>query len=107
MKTLVVFGLLGLFSATAFGAGSEAIIKQRAKEISNQNNVRQGVAPPTQPPPGTKAAAAPAAPAPVAQPTAAGRLQLDLAGIKVNSQITPAQKQQIAQDLMAVATGAK
>ena len=44
--------------------GSEQIIKQRARELSNQNNVRQGVQAPA---PATPGAVAPATAAP-AQP---------------------------------------
>src|SRR5713226_3042053 len=56
---LVVSG--SLLALNAFAAGSEAIIKQRAKELSNQNNVRQGVPSPAQPPPQANQTAPPAA----------------------------------------------
>ena len=72
-----------LFADAVFGQSSEVIIKQRAKELSNQNNVRQGVAPPTQQKP------APGAPAatPVTQPQnpALTKLQTDLAAIQAGS----------------------
>jgi len=91
-----------LVKESAFGAGSEAIIRQRAKELSNQNNVRQGVPPPA-------AKAPPAASQSAAQPavTPTVKLQSDLATIKVNSPVTAAQKQQIVSDLMALAQGKK
>lgn len=98
---LAVFGLASLLPAAAFAAGSEAIIKQRAKELSNQNNVRQGVAPP--------AAAAPAASGAAARPTltpqqqALARIQSDLAAIK--SPVTQEQRQRLTADLMALAQG--
>jgi hypothetical protein len=103
MKRISVVALLmALMSVVAFGQGSQQIIKQRAKELSNQNNVRQGVPPPTQPPtaPGT----GPTTPAP--QPTALGRLQLELGAVAVNSTVTSEQKQQISRDLIASAQGA-
>src|ERR1035437_5415072 len=59
MKTLLATAaVVGLLAPSVFGQ-AEQIIKQRAKELSNQNNVRQGVAPPT-----------PAAPPPTARPPA-------------------------------------
>lgn len=86
-------------------AGPDTIIRQRAKELSNQNNVRQGVAAPAPPP-------APATPTP--QPTAAatinssqpaglGRLPSDLAAIKINTPVPVVQNQLLTQDIMAIA----
>ncbi len=98
----VLLALLSVVTESAFAAGSEAIIKQRAKELSNQNNVRQGVAPPATPPPQPKT---PANAAPALTPAA--KLQTDLAAIKLNAPVTPAQKQQITSDLIALAQGSK
>ena len=42
---------VGLMAIPAFGQGSAVIIKNRAKEVVNQNNVRQGVPSPSQTPP--------------------------------------------------------
>ena len=48
MKTqILLLGLL-LVAEESFGQ-SETIIRNRAKELRDQNNVRQGVPPPTQP----------------------------------------------------------
>jgi hypothetical protein len=86
-------------------SGSDAIIKKRAKELNNQNNVRQGIAPPTQSQPAT---AQPATPPPPAQNSAAlSRLQADLAAIAPGSTANPAQKLKIVNDLMAVALTSK
>jgi hypothetical protein len=84
-------------------AGPETIVRERAKELSNQNNVRQGVAPPTQPTPGT-ANAATAAPKPT---PALSSLQLELAAIKPGSTITADQTQKLTSDIMAGALTAK
>jgi hypothetical protein len=65
--TAVVLSLnLGLFAVSALGQGSAVIIKNRAKETVNQNNVRQGVPPPSQTPP--PPAPTPAVPAPGLSP---------------------------------------
>jgi hypothetical protein len=103
MKAVAAALCATLLAGSAF-AGSETIIRERAKELRNQNNVRQGVAPPT---------AAPVAPTinpaavPPAQSPALLRLKADLAAITLNAQVSAAQKQKIAQDLLAVAQGTK
>jgi len=86
------------------------IVKQRALELRNQNNVRQGVTSPSQPAsPAQPAQSAPtsgasASPTPIQQCIA--RLRADLTAIKANVPATAEQKQQIAKDLIAVAQGA-
>ena len=105
----IVFGLLGMAALLAVNANADPIIvKQRALEVRNQNNVRQGIAAPAPP--------AKAAPSAVTTPTATApnavqqsreKLRADLNAIKAGSAVTPAQKQQIAKDVMALAHGAK
>lgn len=104
MKPLTAwFGLI-LVAATAF-AGPEQI-KQRAKELSNQNNVRQGIAPATPPKPAQPApqatSPAVAAPAPVTPQQAAVKLKADLAKIKPGSQVTVPQRQELTRDLLGI-----
>ena len=104
MKTvLALIGAATLVAGSVF-AGPDVIIKKRAQEIRDQNNVRQGVAPPSQPAQPATAPAATAAPTPVQQSIA--RLRADLVAIKANVQVTADQKQQITRDLIAVAQGA-
>jgi hypothetical protein len=102
-----------LLSAATLLAGSlfadPIIVKQRALELRNQNNVRQGVTSPSQPvapaqpaPPASTPGAS-AAPTPIQQSIA--KLRADLTAIKANSPATVEQRQKIAQDLMAVAQG--
>ena len=55
---LLISGLV-FMAPSLFAQGSDIIIRERAKELRNQNNVRQGVRPPTQ---------APSSPAPSAPP---------------------------------------
>ena len=107
MKTklgLLLCALLPL--ASAFG-GSETIIRERAKELRNQNNVRQGVAPPTTAAPAPVSAPNANVAAAPAQSPAVARLQADLAAIQGGSAPTATQKQRLAQNLLAVAQGAK
>ena len=89
-------------------AQSDVIIKKRAQEIRDQNNVRQGVAPPSQPRQPARPATTPATAAsrtPVQQGIA--KLRADLMAIKASSTVTADQQQQIAKDLIAVARGAQ
>jgi hypothetical protein len=103
MKPLIALFALGLIARSAFG-GPEIIIKQRAKELNNQNNVRQGVTPAQ---PAAPQAARPAVPtAAAAQQQNVAKLKADLAKIKAKSQITTEQKQQLTRDLLGVAQGA-
>ena len=104
LMKVVLIALGSLLTINAFAAGSEAIIRDRAKELSNQNNVRQGVAPPA---PSQPAAAANKAAPPAAAMSPIGRVQLDIAAIKPTSPVTPAQKQQLARDLAGLAQGSK
>lgn len=104
MKTvLALIGAATLVAGSVF-AGPDVIIKKRAQEIRDQNNVRQGVAPPGQPARPATTPATAASPTPIQQSIA--KLRADLAAVKANSQVTAAQKQQITKDLMAVAQGA-
>lgn len=101
MKT--VFALIGasaLVAGSVFGQ-ADVIIKKRALEIRNQNNVQQGVAAPSQP----AAPAASSAPSPLLQQNLA-KVRADLAAFKPNSLVTPQQKLQLKNDLLASAQGA-
>ena len=85
-------------------AGPETIIRERAKELSNQNNVRQGVASPAQPVQSAQPASTPGVSAASAwQAAGAGRLPADLAAIKLNTPVPVTQNQLITQDIMAIA----
>lgn len=100
--TLAVLFTFALLAANLF-AGDE-IIKQRAKELVNQNNVRQGIAAPVTPaPPPAPAAPGTATPR---QSAALSKLKTDLAALKTGTAATAQQKQQLATDLIAVAGGA-
>jgi hypothetical protein len=106
MKTsfaLAVVGAILLGGGTAFAQGSAVIIKQRAKEIRDQNNVQQGVPSPSQP--SRPAASGSTAPSALLQQSLA-KVKADLAAIPANSPITATQKLQLAKDLQASAQGA-
>jgi hypothetical protein len=80
------------------------IIRERAKELSNQNNVRQGVAPPTQ---SAQPAVTPNGPAAPTISPALMRFNTEVATIKGDGVVTADQQQKLAQDLLAAAQGAK
>jgi len=100
------------FFSPAYGQGAQgAQIKQRAKELVNQNNVRQGVPPPAPPAPRPAAPATPgtsAAPNPtVLQAQNISKIKADLAALKPGSPVTPDQKQQFIKDLAIAARTTK
>lgn len=116
MKPLLLLLLAaGVFTQQSFGQGAQADqIKRRAKDLNQQNNVRQGVAPPAQAPakpvtvpaPTTARPATPAPPATVQQQHVA-RMKADLASMKAGTPMTAEQKKQFTNDLLAAARGPK
>lgn len=110
MKTFLAASLiLGLLAPAAFGQGAQAdMVKRRAKEVSNQNNVRQGVPPPAQTQPPTAVPARPPAGSNVVtQAQSLAKLKTDLAGFKLGTVATAEQKQQFTVDLARAARGTK
>ena len=101
--TLSILTASGLIASFAY-ADPAVIIRERAKELRDQNNVRQGVAPPTQPAIPAATANAPAGPT-----MAPGllRFNTDINTIHADSQVTPEQKQKLAQEIIAGAQTAK
>lgn len=102
----------GLLTTEALAQGSAVIIKNRAKETVNQNNVRQGVPPPSQPAPaarpGTATPGVPVAPTPiVSQAQSVARIKADVAGFKTGAQASAEQKQQLIKDLAVAARSTK
>jgi len=104
MKLTSSFLPVMLLVAASVYADPGVIILQRAKELSNQNNVRQGVAPPTE---AAQPAVTPTAPAgPTLSPVLL-RFNTEIAAIRADAQVTPDQNQKLAQDLVLAAQGAK
>ncbi|HXT10573.1 MAG TPA: hypothetical protein VN873_03350 [Candidatus Angelobacter sp.] len=99
MKHLVIaMAFLAAFSASA-QIGVDAIAKQRARDVANQNNRRS-----MNPMPAAPAQAAPAAPQLTPGQRAFAVFQAQL--FQVNSNSTPDLKQKLAQDMGSVAQGA-
>lgn len=99
--------LLGLFVPSSFGQGAQAdMVKRRAKETAEQNNVRQGVPSPAQNQP-RPAAPAPAAPNAVTPAQSLAALKTDLGLFKTGSVATAEQKQQFTIHLAQAARGKK
>ena len=108
MKNAMVIAAANALLIGSVFAGPETIVRERAKELSNQNNVRQGVAPPTQPAQPAPTAT-PGTPAPQAPPKSQAvlRFETDLGAIKANDPVTPAIKQKLTDDILAIAEGTK
>jgi hypothetical protein len=106
MRTaFVLIGTAIFLAASAFA--DPIIVKQRALELRDQNNVRQGIAPATQPGQGGQ----PAAPVTSSPPSqllqqSLAKVKADLTAIQANSPVTTTQKQQLTKDLLACAQGA-
>lgn len=109
MKFALVTAAASVLVIGSVIAGPDTIVRERAKELSNQNNVRQGVAPPIQTPQPVAPAPAPGtpAPAPPQKSQAVLKFEADLASIKANDPVTPAIKQKLADDILAIAEGTK
>jgi hypothetical protein len=107
-KAFAMIGAATLVAGSLFA--DPIIVKQRALELRNQNNVRQGVTSPSQPAQPAQPAQLAPTPGTSASPTpiqlSIARLRADLTAIKANSPATAEQKQKIAGDLMATAQGA-
>ena len=106
-SALALLAAATLLAGAAF-AQSDVIIKKRAQEIRDQNNVRQGIASPSQPrqPSQPAASSASTAPATLLQQNLA-KVRTDLAAIQLNTTVTPLQKQQLTKDLLACAQGTR
>jgi hypothetical protein len=108
MKTAFAFIGVCLLLAGSLLA-DPIIVKQRALELRNQNNVQQGVTSPSQPAqpaqPGQPAPTPGASAAPTPIQLSIAKLRGDLMAIKAGSPVTAAQKQKIATDLIATAQG--
>lgn len=102
------FVLISVFilASRCVHADPAVIIRERAKELSNQNNVRQGVASPTEVQP-AQPVMTPAAPVGPTLSPALLRFSTELSAIHADAQATPDQKQKLAQDLILSAQGPK
>ena len=101
MKIFLASSIILACSVAGTFAGPESIIKERAKELRDQNNVRQGVAPPTQAP------VTGVAPTPPALTPSLVRFQTELGTLNMGTPATAEQKQKMMQDLTLTPQGAK
>lgn len=101
--------ILALTAATALSllAGPEDLVKQRAKNVRDQNNARQGV--PGSPPPATSApppnsiAVKPAA----SKPTPTAKIRSDLMNWQNRKEVSVEARKEFAQDLLSAVRGSK
>lgn len=108
MKIAWLLAVANVLALESVLAGPETIVRERAKELSNQNNVRQGVAPPTQAPqPAATATPGSTVPAPPPKSQAVLHFEADLGSIKANDPVTPVITQKLAADILAIAEGTK
>jgi hypothetical protein len=105
MKTIFCLFALSAMAAQPVLADAQSMAKERAKEVVNQSNVRQGIGAPAGSPGGAAAAATdPGRPLP-ADPVA--KLKADIAAISSSASVSAEQKKQLATDMLACARGSK
>ncbi len=89
-------------------AGPEHLIKQRAKDVRDQNNASQGVRPaPATPATGTTRPAGTTTYSAMPPQSALNRLTTDLTNLKTNTPVSQAQVQSFARNLASAAQGAR
>jgi hypothetical protein len=112
MKTALIVLTFSLAASSLFGQAH--IVKQRARELSDQNNARQGVTPAAPGSPG-QSAPTPAPPAGPPQPMVASpevlrqydvsTLKVDIAAVKPGAAIEAGQTEQLTKNLTTAARG--
>lgn len=109
MKRFVFTSLAAILIATiannAMASGSEVIIKNRAKDIRDQNNAQQGVAPAAPPAPGAPAAPTPPQGISAAQQSLLEHVQTDFTAVKAGTTMTADQKNHLVDDLALLGKG--
>lgn len=115
MRLLCLISLMLALTMTAGHAGSEHLVKQRAKDLRDQNNERQGVAPNSRATPSPSQPVAPAQPTPTpyaAAPAApqlspqAARIVKSLETVSKSKNPSDEAKQQLTDDIAAAVRGA-
>jgi len=111
-KLPAVIVLLALLCVEAFGQADQ--VKRRARDLSRQNDVRQGVPPPVQAPAKPAQSLPPRVAATNSAPSVAtlqarnvAKIEKDLAAVKTGSATSEGQRQQLITDIAASARGAK
>lgn len=104
MKTVFALSGVALLLAVNSAFGQDVQIKQRAKQLRDQNNERQGVTPATQASPSAAASSGRAAPS--LSPSLV-QFQTGLASIKAGTPVDTAQKKQLSQQVLAAPQGAR
>ena len=107
MKSLLpIVAMIGLLASDVLGQADQ--VKRRAKEVVNQSNVRQGIAPAAPPQaPANSGAARTGAATPGTVPQNVARIQADIAGIKPGAAVTAEQKQQLIKNIAVACRGTK
>lgn len=111
MKAALLVALLAL-ACVQVHASSAQIIKQRAKDLRDENNARQGVPPPANTKPGSAAPSPAPAPAPATvvltpQQSSLRRLNTAISAIKPGTTLNDSLKQNLARELLGAARGTK
>jgi len=106
MQITFTLMLIVVLCALPTQAGPEDLVKQRAKNVRDQNNAQQGVPGRTPPGQSTPSSPATAKPAPI-KPTPAAKIKTDLMGWHAEKTVSAASRQTFTTDLLAAARGSK
>jgi hypothetical protein len=102
MKIIISIIGLTLIGHCSVQAGSMEIIKQKAKNLNEQNNAQQGINAPATPAPSSAPATQPA---PLLPPDPTAKVRAAIANVLCSTTATPEMKQQFTRDLLATARG--
>jgi hypothetical protein len=105
MKTIFALAILTLCVAANLQAGPETLVKEKAKNVRDQNNASQGVQPASpSTPPASPAVAKPSTPA---KPTPVAKIKNDIAAWQREKTVSAEAKKTFNQDVLAAVRGSK
>jgi hypothetical protein len=106
MKTTLVIVVLTFWAAANLLAGPETLVKQKAKNVRDQNNASQGVssAPSSTPPPASPTAAKPTPPA---KPNPVTKIKNDIAAWQHEKAVSAEARKTFNQDVLGAVRGSK
>jgi hypothetical protein len=105
MKTIFAVAIFTFWAAANLQAGPETLVKEKAKNVRDQNNASQGVQPASpSTPPASPAVAKPSTPA---KPTPVAKIKNDIAAWQREKAVSAESKKTFNQDVLAAVRGSK
>jgi hypothetical protein len=105
MKTIFALAIFALWATANLQAGPEILVKEKAKNVRDQNNASQGVQPGSpSTPPASPAVGKPTTPA---KPTPVAKIKNDIAAWQREKAVSAEAKKTFNQDVLAAVRGSK